>query len=52
LYADDNVKDCYPSIFDENTYYDLIKNLKDIPVQLLNKKVINNEIHDYIFAVN
>jgi hypothetical protein len=38
----------YPSIFNENTYHDLIKNLKVISNKLLNETFINNEVHDYI----
>ena len=38
----------YQSIFNENIYHDLIKNLKDISNKLLNETIINNEVHDYI----
>jgi hypothetical protein len=38
----------YPSIFNENIYFDLIKNLKEISLILLNKGTINNEIYCYI----
>ena len=38
----------YPSIFNENIYHDLIKNLKVISNKLLNETFINNEVHDYI----
>ena len=47
-YVDDDVKNCYPSIFNENTYFDLIRNLENISSVLLNKTVINNEVYDYI----
>ena len=42
------MRSCYPSIFNENIYIDLIKKLKDIVNNLLNKTVINVEIHEYI----
>ena len=48
VYASDEVRSCYPSIFNENIYFDLIKNLKDISNNLLNKTVINVEIYEYI----
>ena len=41
VYVSDEVRSCYPSIFNENIYFDLIKNLKDIANNLLNKTVIN-----------
>ena len=47
-YLDEDIIECYPSVFNENTYFDLIKNLKDISTELLNKTVINNDVHDYI----
>ena len=48
VYVSDEVRSCYPSIFNENIYFDLIKNLKDIANNLLNKTVINVEIYEYI----
>ena len=48
VYVSNEVRSCYPSIFNENIYFDLIKNLKDISNNLLNKTVINVEIHEYI----
>ena len=47
-YVDEDIMDCYPSIFNENKYFDLVKNLTNISIELLNKTVINNEIYDYI----
>ena len=48
VYVSDEVRSCYLSIFNEYIYFDLIKNLKDISNNLLNKTVINVEIHEYI----
>jgi len=44
----EDLKTNYPSIFNENIYHDLIKNLKEISNKLLNKTFINNEVRDYI----
>ena len=44
----EELKANYPSIFNENIYHDLIKNLKVISNKLLNETFINNEVHDYI----
>jgi hypothetical protein len=38
----------YPSIFNENIYFDVIKNLKEISLILLNKRSINDDIYSYI----
>ena len=48
VYVSNEVKSCYPSIFNENIYHDLIKNLKEISNKLLNETFINNEVYDYI----
>ena len=45
---DEDIKNIYHSIFNENIYHDLIKNLKEISNLLLYKTFINNEVHDYI----
>ena len=42
-YVDEDIMECYPSIFKPNIYFDLIRNLENITVLLLNKTVINNE---------
>ncbi len=50
-YVDDDVKDCYPSIFNVNTYFDLIRNLEKKITVLFNKTVINNENYVYIKSI-
>jgi hypothetical protein len=47
-YVDEDIMECYPSIFKPNIYFDLVKNLTNISIELLNKTVINNEVYDYV----
>ena len=48
LFVPENRRD-FPSIFNENIYNDLSKNLKEISYLLLNKRIINEGIQEYIF---
>ncbi len=38
-YVDEDIIDCYPSIFKQDVYFDLVKNLTNISIELLNKTV-------------
>jgi hypothetical protein len=47
-YVGEEVRNCYPSIFEYNVYQSVIKNLTDITNDLITKGVINGEIQEYI----
>jgi hypothetical protein len=47
-YVSNEVRSCYPSIFNEKIYQSVIKNLTDITNDLSDKGVISDEIHEYI----
>ncbi len=47
VYVNNEVRSCYPSIFEYNIYMSVIKNLTDISNDLITKGVISGETQEY-----